>query len=274
LKIFFKKAISDFKQKIIFLKYKNTLPINPLHDDIYIVEFPKSGVTWLSFLLGTINLKTNNLANHVTYYNHHKWVIDVHQVAGFKIQRHFSNTFIKSHSAFNPYYYFTIYLIRNPFDVMVSYYNFAISRYGYTKDFDSFVKDKNMGINAWVEHVKSWHHGKRHVQRIHFIRYEELKDNPERSLQDLYINLGITVSTDILHQSIADCDVSKMQNTEAHYQTFNHNYIGGFVGSKGKLAKENILTDDIKKIIIKCAHHQILFFYPELLTLQDNDAVI
>jgi hypothetical protein len=120
---------------------KRHFPKNPRHDDISVVEFPKSGVTWLSFLLAAIEIRLAGLQEQVTYYNHHRYVVDIHQIRGSRIHWFLNRTFIKSHSEFNPNYYFAIYLVRNPFDVMVSYYNFMLS-HGYGNSFDLFVKDR------------------------------------------------------------------------------------------------------------------------------------
>ena len=91
------------------------MPKNPKHDNIYLVEFPKSGITWLSFILGNIELALAGRNDEfITFYNH-QYIVDVHQLRNTEINRFLKRTFIKSHSTYNPYYYyFVIYLIRNP----------------------------------------------------------------------------------------------------------------------------------------------------------------
>jgi len=146
IKQIIKQPLRNVKKYAKYLRYKNTLPKNPMHDDIYIVEFPKSGITWLQHILGNIELQlVGKKDKHITFYNHHKYLPDIHQIKGANINRFLDRTFIKSHSEYNPYYYFVIYLIRNPFDVMVSYYNFMLP-HGYKGTFKNFVYDKNFGI--------------------------------------------------------------------------------------------------------------------------------
>jgi hypothetical protein len=81
--------------------YKRYVPRNPKHDDIFIVEFPKSGITWLSNIIGNIELLLNNKKENITYYNVVKYIPDIHQVRNAPINRFSDRTFIKSHLKYN-----------------------------------------------------------------------------------------------------------------------------------------------------------------------------
>ena len=259
-----KKVLREGKEYLRYLKYKNTLPNNPMHDDIYIVEFSKSGITWLQHILGNIELKLQNKNEKITFYNHHRYLPDIHQLSNSYINRIFNRTFIKSHAEFNPYYYSVVYLIRNPFDVMVSYYNF-MSHLGYEDDFEIFVKNKTYGISAWKRHVNSWFYKKVKAQRMHFIKYENLISNTKEEIKNLYINLGVDLSDDILEYGIKQSDLKLMQKLENHYRHYNPNYTMTFVGKTNKKSKSELLTPRIKKYIQDVAYDEIKFFYPELI---------
>jgi len=247
------------------IKYKYTLPKNPSHDDIYIVEFPKSGITWLQFIIGNIELKLAGIYDeYVTYYNHHKYIPDIHNIRNSHIRRFLKRTFIKSHSEYNPYYYFVIYLIRNPIDVMVSYYNFLLY-HGYNLSFEVFIKNKNFGIKAWKRHVLSWWYRKVKAQRIHFIKYENLLKNPVYEISELYKNLGVNIDENIIKNAVEKSKLEIMKQSEEHYKKYNPNYTMEFVGKKGKIKKEQLVTEKIKNFIRKETKEIIEFFYPELL---------
>lgn len=257
--------VKDIKNCIKYLKYKGALPKNPMHDDIYIVEFPKSGITWVQHILGNIELQLAGLKDEcITFYNCHKYLPDVHQLRGSNINRFLYRTFIKSHSEFNPYYYFIIYLIRNPFDVMVSYYNFMIAR-NYKGTFENFVLSKNFGIMRWKSHVNSWLHKKIYAPRIHFIRYEDLIRNPKNEILNLYKNLGVELDKKILENAIKKSNLESMAKSETHYKIYNPNYNMNFVGKKGKIKKNEILTKSIEKYIILKCEKELKEFYPEFL---------
>lgn len=253
---FLKIKIEKFKR----LQHEKCLPPNPMHDDIYIVEFPKSGVTWLQHLIGNIELQLANKNAFITFYNVHKYIPDVHQLKGSNLNHHFERNFIKSHSIYNPYYYFVIYLLRNPYDVMVSYYNF-LSQKGYNKDFMSFISNKKFGVVAWKKHVKSWLYKKTSAQRIHLIKYEDLVSNTKLELRNLYRNLGVDFSEKILDDAVNNSIIDKMSNYEEHYRMYNPNYGISFVGKKGKIKKEELMTYEAERYIRDCAGELLEQFY-------------
>jgi len=257
-----KRSFLGLKQYINFLKYRGTLPKNPKHDDIYIVEFPKSGITWLSNLVANIELQVVNKKETVTFYNSHKWVIDIHQARGLDISRVLSRTFIKSHSSYNPYYYFSIYLIRNPFDVMVSYYNFMVD-IGYGDGFDVFVKDPKLGIGAWKRNVNSWMHGRVEGNRIHLIRYEDLIEDPMGSMKSLYSNLGAEISENIINEAINLSVKGLMKESEEHYRKYNPNYSMSFIGGSNKKSSKELYTDEVVKYLESQVYDELNRFFPE-----------
>lgn len=242
------------------LLYNSYLPPNPMHDDIYLVEFPKSGVTWLQHLIGNIELQLAKKNEIITFYNFHKYLPDIHQLKGANIQRHFERTFIKSHSLYNPYYYFVIYLVRNPYDVMVSYYNFLLHK-GYEKTFESFVKDKRVGILAWRKHVSSWIHKKIEAQRMMIIKYENLISSTRQELKNIYLNLGLDLPEEIIKNAIQSSTIENMRRSEEHYRLYNPNYTMSFVGKRGKLDKDRLITCETEKYIYNCTRQLIEELY-------------
>lgn len=264
IKEILRQILSDRKEWLRYLKYKKALPKNPMHDDIYIVEFPKSGITWLQHLIGNIELQLANKNESITFYNHHKYMPDIHQVGSSFLKRYGERTFIKSHAEYNPYYYFVIYLMRNPFDVMVSYYNFML-RFGYNQTFEKFVKDPNYGISKWKKHINSWNYNQLSAQRIHFIKYEDLLQDTENLLKDLYLNIGVNLDDNILKNSIHKSSLNQMKNFEEHYKKHNINYNFSFVGKEGKIKKNELLTDGIKDYIKNICREELQKFFPEYL---------
>jgi len=253
-----------FKEYIDHLKHRKLVPKNPMHDDIYIVEFPKSGITWLQHIIGNIELQAVGKKDEkITFYNHHKYLPDVHQLRNAHIHRFLNRTFIKSHAEFTPHYYFVVYLIRNPYDVMVSYYNFLLD-HGYKTSFEEFVKS-DQGITAWKRHVNSWHYEKVDAQRIHFIKYENLISDTQNEIKNLYKNLGVTVSNEIINKSIDNSSIENMSDFEKHYTRYNLNYTMSFVGKANKLSKTELITREIKQYIYDTCINEIKLFYPTLM---------
>ncbi len=241
---------------------QNLVVKNPMHDDIYIVEFPKSGVTWLSHIISNIELQLINRDEIATFYNIQKYIIDVHQTKEAMINRFLNRTFIKSHSQFNHSYIFVIYLIRHPVDVMISYYNMMIHS-GYKADFEAFVKDDTYGVVAWKKHINSWMYKRNDAQRIHFLKYENLVENTVQEIRFLYKNLGVQLSDKVLSKAIRNANLDNMMESEEHYRIHNKNYTMPFIGKKSKKSKSELLTDDLEEYIINATKDELQELYPE-----------
>ncbi|RZD17756.1 MAG: hypothetical protein EVG15_09485 [Candidatus Acididesulfobacter diazotrophicus] len=263
---FLKLIPNKLRGYINFSIYQMELPKNPLFEDIYIVEFPKSGITWLSFIIANIhNQLENNQYIYPTYFNIDSIVTDVHNVKGLSISEQSRIRFIKSHSKYNPHYNFVIYLLRNPFDVMVSYYNFSIAQFEYKQSFERFIKDKNYGITSWTNHVDSWLNYSNKSQMIHLLKYEDLIHNTFNEIKELYNNLGILITDETIQNAINLSSLENMRNSEEIYRKHNPFYILSFVGKKDKIKKNKLLTRENFLFIKKRSESILKKFYPDLL---------
>ncbi|WP_024334598.1 sulfotransferase domain-containing protein [Desulfotignum balticum] len=240
------------------------------HNDIFLVEFPKSGVTYLSFLVANALKERND--EEITFYNHHKYIVDFHQLRGADISTNGyplqGYRFIKSHSDNNTSYYFVIYILRNPFDVMLSYYYFMSSK-GYKDSFESFIQSKRYGIQNWVNHVEGWLLEKKDLaQRIHLIKYENLVFNPQHELADLFENIGLVVNDLKLEQAIRDSSKDSMKYSEQLYAKYNPVYKSSGMNfvRKGKVnQKDLLLNTKNKNIIYNKSSHIINMFYENMI---------
>lgn len=230
--------------------YKKKTPKNNHHDDIYIVEFPKSGITWLTFLIGNIEQCLNGSKEEITYYNRHKYIPSAELTTKANITRSWSRFFLKSHAEYNKEFHFVIYLVREPIDVMVSYYNFMIAL-GYKASFETFVKSPSYGISAWKRHVNSWTKIKNGSQRILYVKYEDMLESPELVLKKLYLNLGLGLDAKTINYAIERSSLSYMMESESLYLEANPRYTMPFVGKKGKILKEDLMTKQLENYIKK-----------------------
>ncbi len=128
-------------------------------DDIFLVSFPKSGNTWMRFLLGNLLHPDKS----VSFVDIESVVPDVAGSARADLRRVERPRLIKSHDCFDPRYPRVIYIIRDPRDVAVSLYYYAkkVKNIDDSLSLDAFVKARFLvpgrSYNGtWGEHAGSW----------------------------------------------------------------------------------------------------------------------
>lgn len=205
-------------RKLINYKHSLLLADPAYHDDLYVVSFPKSGATWMNFLMANIHLKMSGDKRHVTFFNVHNFVPDIHfareavqtlPFPGFRV--------LKSHSGINPYYRNVIYIVRDPRDVLVSYYHFLLGLGKFNGDIKTLIRSKALGVTAWCEHVRGWMEDSSVATRFIYIRYEDLKINPLKTLKRIYGFIGYDIEDDILLSAIDKSSFEKMKGLENDY---------------------------------------------------------
>lgn len=175
-------------------------------DDVFLVSYPKSGNTWLRFLIG--NYLTGNQCD---FKNSHLIVPDIHfnpeQCSQIRRPR-----FIKSHMPFTPNYSKVVYLVRDGRDVAVSYYFHLMKYRKITKEtkFEDFLIDFNAGYidgyTSWSSHVNSWLN--KASDYFIVVRYEDLKANTLVKLIQILDFAGVPINQDA---AIAAVDVSRFE---------------------------------------------------------------
>lgn len=233
-------------------KYFKFYPKNPKHDDVYLVEFPKSGITWLSTIIANINLLESKEKIQATYFNLHQYIPDIHTCSNLSYAPLWSFPrfrFIKSHDVYNQKYNFVIYIIRDPYRVMNSYYNFKLQLGDFNGTFEDFVKNPKYGIKAWLKHVDSWLSKGVTNQKIHLVKYEDLLTQPYEELKKIYNNLGLNVEDQNIKKSIDLSNMSNMKLYENVHKKHNPNYTKfKFIGT-GQNTFDINMTDKIKNYI-------------------------
>src|SRR5260370_14108680 len=93
-------------------------------DDTFLVSFPRSGNTWTRFLV--CNLID---ADHpVDFRQLESRIPEIYDVTDRALRKFPRPRIIKSHESFDPRYKQVIYIVRDPLDVVLSYYEFQLKR--------------------------------------------------------------------------------------------------------------------------------------------------
>jgi len=202
--------------------FKKTIGIGNIHgrfldirnDDVFLVSYPKSGNTWLRFLLANVIEKRN-----VNFSNINNIVPDIHKQNCKELSNINSPRFIKSHFPYTKKYPRVVYLVRNPKDVLISYYHHQIKFYDFKGSinnyFDLFLKGKNSSYGKWDQHVIDWISSKKNSNSdIIVLKYEDLKNKTRMELEKILVFIGVSYSPEIIESAIKVSSFESMKNIE------------------------------------------------------------
>ena len=208
-----KRAVKD---KIDDIAARSYLPIPPNDNDLFIVEFPKSGVTWLSFLLANTALLSSGDKRIVTFFNVHDFVpdISVHRKIPNRAFPEIHYRLIKSHAAFTSSYKKVFYLVRDPRQVMPSYYRFLRDLGWYSGSLEKMLDHPEYGIDAWCDHVEGWTTNTSPSTSFVLIRYEDLLSHTAGELRTLCQFLGWQTDDGIIAEAVARSSLERMRSDE------------------------------------------------------------
>ena len=165
-------------------------------DDSYIVSYPRSGSTWLRFLVGNL-LSTNE---PISFNNLEKVIPDIHVNSARHIASIPRPRLLKSHEYFDHRYRKVVYLVRDPRDVVVSYYRYHLKvrqlQDGYPIDqyVHEFLNGELEPWRSWQGNVASWLEARNGSPHFLLTRYEDLLDNTAAELSRIAEFLGIKAS--------------------------------------------------------------------------------
>jgi len=249
--------------------------------------FPKSGVTYLSFLLFYSVFPDDRDIHDLE----RKYILDIHAYPNARFADSNAPRLIKSHFPYNPAIPAirltsrAIYLIRHPIDVMMSAWDFDHLIKGRaagapSPEFRAFVRrwvttggaDAFGGFGSWIQHVRSWH-GQANIP-VHTVTYENLVDNAERELQAILDFVGLNVPMEHQRAAIQRSSMKSMAALESKEVEnriegifFNNNLAAGygqglrFINKGYRRSYETQLTEEERAMADKTFGTEIAKFY-------------
>jgi hypothetical protein len=187
-------------------------------DDLFLVSYPKSGNTWLSFLLGNVIALEEGLGQSVNFFNIQDFVPEyLERGAGVRPNRwRRLPRIIKSHSPATGKFRKVFLLVRDPRDVMVSYFHYLHGQRQVPESFtlSELVHSPRYGIEAWCKHTRGWLDRAIRAERVHVFRYEDLIADPNNVLVAIFMLLGVEVDGAILSEAIRRSSKKAMKELE------------------------------------------------------------
>ena len=187
-------------------------------DDTFIVSYPRSGNTWTRFLVA-------NLIHPdppVSFANIESLIPDCEAMSSRYVKRVRRPRMIKSHEYFDPRYKKVIYVVRDPRDVALSYYDFS-RKYRQIEDqypLASYVGDFVNGRltsadwGTWGENVASWLYTRNGQSGFLLLRYEDMQSDALRELTKVSYFLGIDPAPERLAAAVERSSADRMRGME------------------------------------------------------------
>lgn len=203
------------------------IPSSVYPDDTYLVSYPRSGNTWIRFMVANLIRPPET---PVTFQNLARFTPSVHEDLEL-LKKAPRPRFIKSHAPLEPRYPRTVYLVRDGRDVYVSYYHYRHAELPEHMTLAEYLQADHWPC-SWGEHVTSWIDAGLPEDRFLLVRYERILQDPERELHRIATFIGLNPSDIEVRKAVNNSSFHSMRWIE---QTSGHprsdRFSGQFVRS-------------------------------------------
>jgi hypothetical protein len=187
-------------------------------DDTFVVSYPRSGNTWTRFLIANLV----HADKDVSFTNIEKLIPDTSSQSNRALKSTPRPRIIKTHEYFDHRYPKIIYIVRDPRDVALSYYDFQRKymqiddQYPLERYVDDFVTGKliSIGWGTWGENVASWMFTRGKQRNFLLLRYEDMMRDTASELARIAEFLGIDPSAERLQRAIDRSSADHMRALE------------------------------------------------------------
>lgn len=196
----------------------NDLTIFP--NDIFLVSYPRSGNTWMRFLIGQARSKRALNFNSLELK-----VPDIYQNSDWEMVGAPRPRVLKSHELYDKRYPKIIYLVRDPRDVAISYYYWrkktgTFEKRGVYPTLEEYLyyhfSDQEFNFIGWLDHVDSWLGNSSLLgDKLFVIRYEDLEKQPKKMLTKTIEFTGIkNIEDHWIDFSLRESRIKQMRRKE------------------------------------------------------------
>jgi len=190
-------------------------------DDIFLVSYPRSGNTWIRFLLGTLIS-----GEKIDWHNMESGIPDIYRNTNKELLKVNRPRFLKSHHPYEKKYNKVVYLVRDVRDVILSYYNFHLKfkqEIDPIKSMDQFIEKFIMGdlddFGTWKGNVDSWISNNYQIKNgFLLVKYEELKDDTFKCVKDILSFINVNRKDEEINNAIEWCSFNNMKKMEKRQQ--------------------------------------------------------
>lgn len=175
----------------------------------FLSSFPKSGNTWLRFILANIYNQVEKRVDLVDFHTIHKLIPETgtsHRF-GFKTLPEIR----KTHDDFHKKFQKVILVVRNPVDTINSYYHYLRGERERSFEYPDLLRDERRGIPAIISHTNNY---VRKCERLTLVTYEQLHSDAFFALSSVLEFMGLSIEDDVIKKGIESSSFQNMRKTE------------------------------------------------------------
>lgn len=200
-------------------------PVPIIHpDDVFLVSYPKSGNTWLRFLIG------NYLSSDaIDFVGLHRVMPDLHLDPSLSAPAQSRPRFVKSHGAFDAAYPRVVYIVRDPRDVAVSSFfhhrkfNLIDKQQSFEQFIQSFIDIGFYPNGPWDAHVEGWLATPTHA--VIPVKYEEMLRDPGAVLEKVLAFASLDADVGRVARAVERSSFERMRSIEdAQHEEYFRRY--------------------------------------------------
>jgi estrone sulfotransferase len=191
---------------------KRALPaIRIRPDDVFIVSYPRSGNTWVRFLIANLLAPDEK----ITFRNIENYVPSIYKSADTLDTRE-GRRYIKSHNPCYELYPKLIYVYRDGRDALVSYYYYASGKNVFSGTFGDFISSPFVEqFTSWKEHItRAREFASKYPDRILILRYEEMLISTLPALTSISAFLGLACEAKAIAEAARRSSFEHLQKVE------------------------------------------------------------
>jgi hypothetical protein len=186
-------------------------------DDTFLVSFPRSGNTWTRFLVCNLI----NPDDPVNFAQLESRIPEIYDVTDRNLRAFPRPRIIKSHECFDPRYKKIVYIVRDPRDVLISYYEFQLKRRVISEEcsLEEFVprfmeSEIEPKTGSWRDHVVSWTATRGGQKNFLLLRYEDMLADTQKESTKIASFLGLDSSPERIARAVALSSADRMRKLE------------------------------------------------------------